>query len=248
MVSSFFLRNNLLTVHASDQFWLIAFWFSLLLLLVSSYEIDVSCRNYKGNDISEDVQQAINEVQDMAQHAHMKIDTQVRSQSTVNLFQALFGEDSARARERVGLLFAAYPGFPRFNDFVIICDDLTVQLVPDTHSTVPNPHGMWTDTARGWISLYNDWFSTCDPTRIPTGNHGVGFFAYSVENFIYVCPSILDSPKGRTLAPYRNQLLIGQFLDQYILLPVTLFHELSHTEVINPIRKFSLHIIRHHIE
>ena len=69
-----FRRKSFFAAHALGPFWLTIFLLSSrLCFLASSYTIDASCRNYKGHDISGDMQQAINEVHEMAINAVVRI-------------------------------------------------------------------------------------------------------------------------------------------------------------------------------
>ncbi|CAL8577917.1 hypothetical protein XPA_003727 [Xanthoria parietina] len=56
--------------------------------------------------------------------------------------------------------------------------------------------------------------------------------AYTMsQSLIYLCPSTLDKPKGRSLAPFKDAELFGESIDDYMLVPATLFHELLHTHI-----------------
>lgn len=217
---------------------------ALFILEVSSYAIDDSCRNYKGNDISGDVQQAINEVQDMARNAYIQITQkpQSRTISTIHLLQVLFGMEPSRY-PIVGRHLAALAHFYRTDDFIVLCGDSTVQLVPDEVNS--DPRGIWVDHVHDWWMPY-DQYIPCDLARKPD----VHIFrpnAFLIEEgLLFVCPDIFDSPKGRTLAPYKDQTMVGERIDDYILLPVILFHELYHSHVVSPIRKSSFRT-RHHV-
>lgn len=118
-------------------------------------------------------------------------------------------------------------------NYTIICNDQVVNLAPSKH----DQRGQWIDPDHGWDLAY-DSFTPCDWTRKPGAIGGLGpgdgYTAYAMwGRFIYLYPKILDNPKGRSLAPYRDQLLVGQSIDVYCLLPVALLHELLHTSIAN---------------
>lgn len=205
--------------------------------------IDESCRDYKGNDISEDVQEAIDEARDMARNAYVEINTENRKASTVNLLRSLFGTDSS-TYSTASLYFAAYPTFHPRNNIVVICGDSMIELIaPDALTAKENPHGEWRDNSHGFIMHYDD-FVPCHTThQLRNGDdEAIDIQAYTVLNrLIYLCPLILDDVDGRTLAPYRDEDLAGEWIDDFALLPLILLHELYHTHLILPHRKFLFH-------
>lgn len=194
---------------------------SILHFPVYSYEMDKSCRNYSGNDITGEVRQAIKEVEDMARNAYAQIGRINRNTSTINLLKALFGNDP-RNYDLARKYFVTFIYFYLKDGFAVICGDSMVKLVPDTLTPMKDPRGVWQDKDHNWIEV-NDVFKKCSPSKE----------AFTVQGyFIYLCPAALDLPKGRTLAPYKDQILSGEFIDDFALLPTTLFHELYHTDVV----------------
>ena len=223
-----FLRSSF-PVYALGQSSLTTFLLSsALCFLVSSYTIDVSCRTYKGLDIRGDIQQAINEVQEMASNAFAASsrDDEPSNRLRINLF----GADPSRHRIVAQYLARASILGPA-DDFVVVCDDIEAVWEPmDTHNPQPNPMGVWVDNRQGWISLFEQ-FTPCEARRkLNTPN--TGLLGYTMAGrVIYVCPYLLDKPLGRSIAPYKNQELFGHSIDSYVSLPVVLFHELLHTHI-----------------
>lgn len=241
---SFFLLKRSFAALAFNQTWLTIFLLSST-IFVSSYQIDVSCRNYKGNDISGDIQQAIKEVSEMARNGFNAIHHP--SESSIHLLQTLFGADRSRYSV-VANYFADLSYFAPSEDFIVICGDSTVHLMPPD-SDLPkdvlpagdpvesDPRGFWADRDHGW-KMSCDQFSPCDGMRGPDNRQGPEAFTIFAR-LIYLCPVVLDLPKGRTLAPYKNRPLDGEYIDDYTLVPVVLMHELYHTSIIDLPRKFS---------
>ena len=225
-----FLRRSF-PGHALGQSSLALFLLlSALCFLVRSYTIDDSCRNYKtfGNDISEDIAGAIEEARLLAVQAHTAdLPGSTRANNARNLLTSLFTYDRGR-HDTVVSYFAgiSQEGFTR--DFVVICDDLHVEFELDSNQNPPNPPNtaaVFRDHRYGWAVPYN-YFYPCDTARKP-GSAYTAPFSYIIYNrLFYLCPSILDKSRGRSLAPYKDQVLIGQFLDEFILLPVVLLHDL----------------------
>ena len=226
---SSFRRKSLFAAHALGPSWLTIFLLSSrLCFLASSYTIDASCRNYKGHDISGDMQQAINEVHEMAINAVVRISH--GDPSTIHRLESLFGRDPVRYTTVSGYLTLVAFTFPT-SDFVVICNDLMVKIEPDPSTNrKPDPRGRWVDPVHGWHLPYDE-HDPCDPLRKPGSGAGHDMTtAYILLNrYIYLCPHILDAAKGRILAPYKNRVLAGQWIDDYFLLPAVLFHEFLHT-------------------
>ncbi|KAI4260028.1 MAG: hypothetical protein LQ352_000524 [Teloschistes flavicans] len=153
---------------------------------VQAYVIDDTCKNYKGSDITADMQKAISEVQDMAGDAFAI--TLTEDESTNHLLDALFSTDRSK-HDIVREYFATFHSFTPSQDFVIICDDAHVELQPD----------YTLDPTHGWLQNF-DAFTPCDYTR-KAGAQQTGMNAYTMnQRLIYLCPQTLDKPKGRRLA------------------------------------------------
>lgn len=157
------------------------------------------------------------------------------------------GTDLTR-RRKVGTYFSAFTHFYRFDDFVVICGDESVELVRDDDALKVDPLGVWIDEDHGWQMAYFN-YHPCDLSRSPQDLKDEGDQApnnaFTLDDrLIYVCPDVLDNPKGRILAPYKDRILDGQWIENYDLLPSVLFHELYHTNVVSPTRKSRL---RHRI-
>ena len=241
-----FCRKSLFAAHALGPSWLTVFLLSSrLCFLASSYTIDASCRNYKGHDISGDMQQALNEVHEMAINAVARISR--GDPSTIHLLESLYGRDPARHRTISGQLALIARRFPT-SDFVVICNDLMVNIEPDPSTDPkPDPRGIWVDQVHGWDVPY-DRYRPCDPLRKPGSAAGDNIVAAktALDRYIYLCPYALDLPKGRSLAPYKDRVLAGKFLDDYVLTPTILFHEFLHTEPSLPVpRRKSLFPLAH---
>lgn len=198
-----------------------------LQLLVEAYTIDDTCKNYNGQDISADIQKAISEVQDMAGDAFAI--SLVEDESSNHLLDALFNTDRSR-HDTVRNYFSTFNSFTPNENFVVICDDAHVQLQQDFIGNPPDPRGVWVDPIHNWLENFDD-FVPCDASRKP-GAQPSNTNAYTMQQrLIYLCPQTLDKPKGRSLAPYKDQDLQGQHIDDYMLVPATLFHELLHTHI-----------------
>ena len=238
--------------HALGQSWLTICLPALALcFLVSPYTIDDSCQNYKGNDITEDIEQAITEVREMARNAFFAGHAASFKEggSSNHLLVSLFGTDSKRHATVVDYFLKISTLSPAKN-FVVICDDQGVQWEPDTYQKYPDPLGIWIDHRHKWISGFSE-FKPCDPARksmvSPTPVNTYVANAYTVKNrLIYLCPNILDKPIGRSLASYKDQELIGLQIDDYACLPVSLFHELLHIEI--PSRKCFISLMTPYVD
>ncbi|MCJ1266183.1 hypothetical protein MMC22_006065 [Lobaria immixta] len=177
---SSFRRKSLFAAHALGPSWLTIFLLSSrLCFLASSYTIDASCRNYKGHDISGDMQQAINEVHEMAINAMVRISH--GDPSTIHLLESLFGRDPARYTTVSGYLTLFAFTFPT-SDFVVICNDLMVKIEPDPSTNrKPDPRGRWVDPVHGWHLPYDE-HDTCDPLHKPGSGAGHGMTtAYTIH-------------------------------------------------------------------
>lgn len=81
-------------------------------------------------------------------------------------------------------------------------------------------------------------YMPCDPARKP-GVETRGPLAFTAaRRFIHIRPRILDKPKGRILAPYKKEVLIREYIENFSLLPLLLFREPYHTTFVTPDRKF----------
>lgn len=245
MLLPFFLEKRLFATHAFGQSWLIMFLMSsTLYFLVTSYAIDASCQNYKGNDITGDIEQIINEVRELASNAFARL--LIKHKPTVNsLTKSLYGADNIHH----GVLPYYFASIARLNsdaDFVVLCGDSMVHLEPDRISHPPDPRGVWMEATHTWLALY-DGFDPCEKSRKPELMHSkrnVQAFTF-FSRLIYLCPEILDNPRGRSLVPYKDEDLTGERIDRYMLAPVVLLHELFHTHV-SWYRKYSSRP-QHHI-
>ncbi|MCJ1268859.1 hypothetical protein MMC22_008747, partial [Lobaria immixta] len=163
------------------------------------------------------MQQAINEVHEMTINAVARISR--GDSSTIHLLESLFGRDPARYHTVSGYLASLTLDFPT-SDFVIICNDLMVKITPDPSTDpTPDPRGRWRDPVRAWYMPY-DQYRPCDPLRKPGSAAGDRISAYTIAGrYIYLCPKTLDLPKGRSLAPYKDQVLARKLIDDYVLTP-----------------------------
>ena len=227
-----FRRKSSFAAYALGPSWLTIFLLSSrLCFLASSYSIDASCRNYKGHDISGDMQQAINEIHEIAINAVARISG--GDASTIHLLESLFGRDPARYHTVSGYLASFTLNFPT-SDFVVICDDLMVNIKPNPSTDLPDPRGRWVDPVHAWHLPYDE-YRPCNPLRKPGSAAGDRIKGYIIEaRYIYLCPETLDLPKGRSLAPHKDHVLAGGWIDDYTLTPVVLFHELLHTPRLFP--------------
>ena len=229
-----FLRRSF-SLQALGQSSLTIFLLSsALCLLVSSHEIDESCKNYRGEDITGDIERAISEMKEMAYNAYIASkleETGFAEAKTTHLLDQLFGTDRRRHSTVVDLFLKIVTLSP-IADFVIICDDQDVQWEPDHYNQPPDPKGVWIHRRYRWIANFDN-YTPCDPARKPSVSSGT-IWAYTLlERLIYLCPEILDMDVGRSLAPYKDQELAGRYIDDYTSLPVVLFHELLHTKNFN---------------
>lgn len=133
---------------------------------------------------------------------------------------------------------------PTATDMVFICGDLTVKLVPTEPGTPgSDPRGVWKDAVHQLKWDYER-FTPCDPARDPLGR-SPRLFSYTVnQQYVYLCPEILDLPKGRSLERYKDRDLIGEWLETYVLLPVVMFNELFYTKLFFPPRKLIISFSR----
>lgn len=93
---------------------------------MSSYEIDDSCHNYKGENTAGDIQQVVNEVQGIAKDALAAglpaAASFTEDESTNRLLISLFDTDP-KDHDTVVDYFARISSFSPIEDFVVICDD-----------------------------------------------------------------------------------------------------------------------------
>lgn len=155
-----------------------------------------------------------------------------KAPNTLNLLQELFSSDSTR-HDMVKSHFISLAHCSPINDFVILCNDLTVNLEPDRvppSSTYPSPdpRRIWRDQFHPWWSRFDN-FRPCDPARKPgtlTDSPDKCAAAYTIyQCWIYLCPIILDATLGRTLAPYKNLVLNDEWIGDYMITPAVLIHE-----------------------
>ena len=227
-----FLRLSF-SVQASGQSSLTIFLLSsALCLLVSSHTIDDSCKRYKGEDITGDIERAINEVKEMASNARLDViheEIGYGEPRIKNLLDVLFSPDWWK-RHLVYSVFDKVVARSPTADFVVICDDLDVRWLPDTYSEIPNPRGIWLHQRYQWFMDFDD-YDPCDPARKPGLHPPFRFNAFTAAGrLIYLCPIILDRAVGRSLAPFKDQELAGHYIEEFVCLPVVLLHELLHTE------------------
>ena len=220
-----FLRDSFLVVHALRRSWWTIFLLSsALCFLVSSYTIDDSCQNYKGSDIKRDIASAVVEMRAMIKQAHRM--SVVRSRSTIDLLVSLFGPNHERQSHILTLYFMTLSKKVVDGDYVIICDDQSVELRPDIFHQPPNPHGVWADPSHGWAGVNFEEFTKCDQTRQVRDSRTYAYVMH--KRFIYLCPDVLDNPKGRSNWRHKLNNLRGEFIDDYMLLPVVLLHQMLH--------------------
>ena len=141
-----FLRKSSFDVSTFGQFQLII---SLLLFTfnvsVNPYFIDISCHHYKGRDISNDIQDAIDEVQGMAVNGLNRLTQGDRNSGP--LMQNLFGTDPERW-DTVNGYFASMSQPPiTDDDFGVMCDDLMVDMQNNTYHG--DQRGVWEDIEHG---------------------------------------------------------------------------------------------------
>lgn len=211
-------------IHALGQSPLTIFLlFSALCFLVSSYTIDNSCRNFRGYDISGYIQQAINEVQDMATYAFTGSFTE--NESAKHLMNSLFGTDPRRHAIVHGY-FARFSVIHPDEDFYVMCDDQQVLWAPrDIYNIPPDPMGVWRDTVHSWTAQ-NSHFTPCDSSRKFGVSEKISLSYSMNRRYIYLCPILFDKPQGLSLAFYKDRDHLGECIDKFMILPVVLFHEL----------------------
>lgn len=193
---------------------------SKLCFFVSSYNVDPSCLDYKGQNIHGEIYQAIDKAFDLAIMGFAQ--AHIGHSNTNHLKSALFGSDQARYVQAAGFL-GSVPDLLYNLDFKVICDDLIVKL-----ETSPNGQVEWVDDDHRWSGNLAS-FNPCDPIRKLNNPSTVRMEVYTLfGRLIYVCPVILDYFKGRLLRLYKNLDLLGSFFEDYVVLPVTLLHELLH--------------------
>ena len=215
-------------VHALRQFSLTVFLLpSILCFFASSYIIDDSCQHYKGNDITGDIEQAINEVRDMAHSAFVA--TLTEAPRVNNLLVTLFGPDRSRHDIVVEYFWRISRTLGPTTDFVLNCDDQRIKLEEDKFQEPPDPLGVWIDHRYKWLTGFNN-LDPCEPAtrNLPPGQDFI--YAYTMsERVIYLCSHVLDIHIGRSLASYKDADNTGLYIDDLLSLPVILFHELLHT-------------------
>lgn len=137
---------------------------------------------------------------------------------------ALFGSDERRRLPDVANPLGSMSGVLYSMDFYVICDDLMVNL-----RSASNGQLEWVDDDHRWSSNFAR-FKPCDPTRKPNVPHTTAKAkAYTLfRRYIYLCPEILDNPKGRVLRPYKDLDLLGSYFEHYVLLPVVILHGKLH--------------------
>ena len=219
-----FPRNSS-AVHAlRPSLWTIFLLSSAMCFLVSSYTIDVTCRNYEGSDITVDIESAVTEMQGMINNAYSS--SLVPVQTIIDLLVSLFGPDHETQSMILAGHFSTLFGPPVTElDYVIICDDQSVELQQDLYQNPPDPLGIWIDYRHGWAAKALD-FAPCDATR-DFAAPARDMRSYTIANrFIYLCPSVLDHPKGRSNMLHKDQDLETEWIDDYMLLPVILLHEI----------------------
>ena len=137
--------------------------------------------------------------------------------------------------------FVSFAALSGFSDWIVICDDQTVNLESDlitTPSHVHNPYGLWVDHVHGWLTTY-DKFNPCNPACKSSTPTDMIVNGYTMNRrLICLCPVVLDMEQGRTLARYKDQVLVSESIQEYMLVPVVLFHELLYARIIDLARKF----------
>lgn len=212
-------------VHALRQSSLTLFLLSsILCFFVSSFTIDDSCQHYKGNDITGDIERALNEVKEMAHDAYVATITE--APRVDNLLATLFGNDRSRYNIVVEYFLRVSTLAPT-EDIVVNCGDQRVKL-EEYFGPSPVPFRVWTDHRYHWFMDVDD-FEPCGSAR-SVADPDLFTYGYIVhERLIYLCPEILDIPFGRSLASYKDEDHTGAHIEEFISLPVLLFHEILHT-------------------
>lgn len=205
-------------VYGLRQFSLTVFLLpSILCFFASSYTIDDTCKDYKGNDITGDIEQAIVEVREMAHEAFVATLEEVPRVN--NLLNTLFGTERSKQDVVVEYFWKLSRNLGPNLDFVVICDDQEIHLEEDKVHHPPNPLGIWFDRRHDWHTAFES-FVPCSPTN----------YAFTVDrHLIYLCPHILDLPIGRSIASYKDTDNMGHYIEDFLSLPLVLFHELLHT-------------------
>lgn len=210
--------------------WLSLFLLTKLCIIVSSYSVDPSCWNFRGQDIEPDITLAFHEAFDMAGEGF--IQSNAVNLSANPLLNTLFGVNLQDHRTIIDY-FSTFANLQYSPNYLFICDDLMVNLMTDSVG-----RSKWVNHAHAWYATFEN-FTPCDPTRKPGAPFTIKrVAAYTLFNrFIYLCLVILDYPNGRVLAPYKDRYLPGQWIDDYALVPLTIFHELLRGNLIHS--KFS---------
>lgn len=193
---------------------------STLWNFVSSYLIDTSCQDYKGQNIEVDIHEIMSEVIDMSNNALARISS--ADSSANHLLQSLFGPDPSKYAT-LSHYFDTFGRSIYSQSFIIVCDDLMVDV-----DITPSNQLRWIDRDHHWILPYMD-FTPCNPARkLGAALSGTKSYAvYAIDKYIvYLCPATLDNPKGRLLAPYRSQNHGGDWINDYMLTPMLMFNEL----------------------
>ena len=212
--------------HTLRQFSLTAFLLpSILCFFASSFRIDDSCEDYKGNDIGGDIEQAMVEVSEMARDAFVA--TQTEASKSNSLLATLFGPDHSR-HAIVVEYFLKLSTLGPSEDLIVNCDDQRIKLEEDKYFEPRNPLGIWIDRRYGWGIGFHS-FRPCNPEAHNLAPHPRELFAYTVGENIFLCPSVLDLPIGRSIAPFKDTDNLGKFIEDFLSLPVILFHELLHS-------------------
>ena len=210
------------SVYALRQFSLTVILLpSILCFFASSYTIDDTCKHYIGNDITGDIEQAIVEVREIAHGAFVATLEEVPRVN--NLLTVLFGPDRSRHDIVVEYFWRLSRTLGPTLDFVVICGDQDIHLEEDTFHHPPDPRGLWYDRRHNWRTVF-DGYTPCSPAN----------YAFTVDHhFIYLCPHILDLPIGRSIASYKDTDNTGHYIEDFLSLPLVLFHELLHTHSFN---------------
>ena len=202
---------------------------SILCFFVSSYTIDNSCRRFNGQDITGDIEQAINNVKEMARDAFVA--TATEAPRVDNLLATLFGTDQSRYNTVVEY-FSRVSTLGPTDDIVVNCGDERVKRKKDKWQEPPDPLGVWIDYRYHWFVGFSS-FQPCDPAARNLADlapHGLVKYAYTIsQRVIYLCPKILDFHLRQSLAPYKDDDNTGRFIDDFVSLPFILFHEILHT-------------------
>lgn len=154
----------------------------------------------------------------------------INDPKAIALMNCLFGTDKTR-QHLVRNYFTMFSHLSLLDDFTIICGDPMFKL--DKSYEHLDPRGLWVDNDHGLI-VNPDKFIPCDPRRI-INTPRTNVRAYTIRGrYIFLCPLTLNQRNGRSLAPFKDRLLLGKSINDYFLLPVILFHELLHTHILFP--------------